>query len=110
LSQTVLVPGVSQLAATLRWARPASEIAPGKNTAAKGDGDAVLSRHQRAIEVHDEAVRLEPQRALVYVNRAVACTHFGKDNEAQQDGDRAVELGIDRGTADGWIEKAKKQR
>jgi hypothetical protein len=44
------------------------------------------------------------------VNRAIAYTLLSKDKEAQQDVDRAVELGFDRGALESAIEESKKRR
>ena len=57
-----------------------------------------------------EAIRLDSQLALGYVNRALAYTVLGEDKEAQQDVDRAVGLGIDLGILECALEDAKKQR
>ncbi len=69
-----------------------------------------LSKFQRAIQGYDEAIRLAPSFAVAYVNRARAYTHLGKDKEAQEDVDRAVEPGFERSMLDGQIEELKKQR
>ena len=44
------------------------------------------------------------------MNRALAYTLLGNAEEAQQDIDRAVELGLDRGLLEGVIEQAMGQR
>ena len=53
-----------------------------------------LSQHERAIKDHDESIRLDPQRAFAYRNRALTYTLLGKEVEARQDIERAVELGL----------------
>ena len=58
----------------------------------------------------DEAIHLDPQLALAYANRARAFTLLGKDAEAQQDADRAVELGFDRAVVEEEIERLKRER
>jgi len=52
----------------------------------------------------------DPQDASAYVLRAVAYTRLGNDQEAQQDIDRAVELGFDRGGLESEIEDLKNKR
>ena len=69
-----------------------------------------MGQFQRAIRDYDEAIRLDPQLALVYSNRAIAYTLLGKDKEAQQDVDQAVGLGLDRDRLEGAIEELKKQQ
>lgn len=54
-----------------------------------------LDQLQRAIEDFDEAVRVDPQYAKAYANRARAYALLGRDSEAQKDVHRAVALGID---------------
>ncbi len=67
-------------------------------------------RLAEAIEDYDEAIRLDPQLALAYANRAVAYTLLGRDAEAQQDVDRAVVLGIDPAALRSEIERLRQLR
>ena len=53
-----------------------------------------IESYERAVQDHDEAIRLDPEHVLAYINRALAYTFLGKDVEAQQDVERAEELGI----------------
>ncbi len=69
-----------------------------------------LGQYQRAVEDFDNAIRLDPQYALAYSNRALAYTLLEKYTEAQQDVDQAVELGQDRALLEKAIEKLKKGR
>ena len=69
-----------------------------------------MGQVERAIRDYGEAIRLYPQYALAYVNRALAYTLLGQDKEAQQDMNRAVELGSDRGPLEDAIEELMKQR
>jgi Tfp pilus assembly protein PilF len=62
------------------------------------------------MEDLDEAIRLDPQFAAAYANRAVVYTFLGKDAEAEQDTNKAVELGFDRDKLDGQVERAKRMR
>jgi tetratricopeptide (TPR) repeat protein len=55
-----------------------------------------LGNYLQAISYYDEAIRLDPRFALAYYNRASAYTSLGRTSEAQQDVDRATELGLDR--------------
>ena len=66
--------------------------------------------YDRAIEDYDEAIRLDPQIAISYANRALAYTRLGKDQEAQLDVARAVELGISRAELETEIAKVKARR
>ena len=67
-------------------------------------------RLEEAIQDYDEAIRLDPQDADAYINRALAYTLLGKDAEANRDVDRAVELGINRSVLDSEIERLKRGR
>ena len=62
------------------------------------------------IQDYDEAIRLNPEFALAYANRALYHTLLGNDAEAQQDAERSIELGVDRALLESAIEEAKKQR
>ena len=59
---------------------------------------------------HDEAIRLDPELVPAFVNRAIAYTLLSKDTQAQQDVDRAVGLGFDRGALESAIKDAKNRR
>ncbi len=69
-----------------------------------------LGELQRAIQDYNEAIHINPQYALAYANRAIAYTLLDKDAEAQQDIDRAVELGVNRATLEGRVEQVKQER
>ncbi len=69
-----------------------------------------MGDYQRAIDDLDEAIRLDPELALAYYNRALASTLLGNDAAARQDIDRAVELGMDRATLEPAIDEIKQQR
>ncbi len=62
------------------------------------------------MEDYDEAIRLNPQDADAYANRAIAYTLLGKDAEANRDVDRAVELGFNRSVLDSDIERLRRER
>ena len=66
-----------------------------------------MDQPQRAVEDYDEAIDLDPQLALAYVNRAEVKTLLGRDTEAQQDVELAVGLGSDRSELEERIEKLK---
>ena len=65
---------------------------------------------EEAIAEFSEAIRLEPQHALAYANRAIAYTSLGDDAAAQEDLERAVDLGFDRGPLEAAIQRVKEQR
>ena len=48
-----------------------------------------------AISEYDEAIRLDPELAKAYANRALAYTALGRDAEAARDAEKAIELGYD---------------
>lgn len=48
-----------------------------------------------AIVEYGEAIRLDPELAKAYANRALAYTELGKDAEAARDAEKAIELGYD---------------
>ena len=60
----------------------------------RAPGTSRLGQILRSLEDLDEAIRLKPKLADAYSSRALAYTLLGKDVEAQQDFDRAVELGV----------------
>ena len=66
--------------------------------------------YERAIQDYDESIRVSPQSGIAYEHRAMANTVLSKDVKSQQDVDRAVELGINRGYLETRIEEVKKQR
>ena len=69
-----------------------------------------LRQPQRAMQDYDEAIGLDPELAEAYVNQAMALTLLGNDGAAQQDIDRAVELGSDRDLLEQTIRQIKDQR
>ena len=62
------------------------------------------------MENYDETIRLDPAAAPVYGARAITLTLIGDDDLAENDIDRAVELGIDRELLEEAVETAKQQR
>ncbi len=71
---------------------------------------ASLGQYARAIQNYDKTISLDPKFAVVYAYRSVAYTSVGKDAEARQDIERAVELGVERATVEQAVEQAKQQR
>ena len=69
-----------------------------------------LDQIERAFQDWGEAIRIDPEFANPYASRALAYTILGDDKEAQQDVERAVGLGLDRGMLDGAIAGVKKRR
>ena len=72
--------------------------------------NADLEALELSIAKYDEAIRLNPQLASAFANRAVAYTYLGRDLEAQQDTKRGIELGLDRGILQSAIQKAQRNR
>ena len=69
-----------------------------------------LGQPQRVMEDFDQAIRLNPELANAYRGRAIANTLLGKDAEAQQNADRAIELRIDPTVLENAIEGLKGNR
>ncbi len=69
-----------------------------------------LGQPQRAIEDLEEAIGLKPDLGKAYQSRALAYTLLGKDAEAQQDVDKAGELGVDSASLETAIREIKEQR
>ena len=51
-----------------------------------------MGKYQRAIQDYDEAIRLDPQDAFVYINRGIAYHDLGQYQRAIQDFDEAIRL------------------
>jgi len=60
--------------------------------------------YQLAFEDADEAIRLNPDIALAYVNRAAALAALGRDAEADSDVAQASMLGYDTGPLEDWLD------
>ena len=91
----------------------AIRLKPGDADAYNNRGYVHLSLNdvQRAAEDFGEAIGLNPQAAgNSYAGRVQAYIFLGKDEEAQQDYDRAVDLGIDPVSLREVIEQQKMQR
>lgn len=69
-----------------------------------------LGQYERAIQDQGQAIRLDPQYPNAYYRRAVAYTLLGNDEDARQDIDAAVALGVSRGGLENLIELLKEQR
>ena len=50
----------------------------------------------QAVENYDQAINLSPDFTHAFIKRALAHAVLGNDTEAQQDTDRAAELGANR--------------
>ncbi len=69
-----------------------------------------LSEYHLAIQDYDEALAIFPQLGEAYAGRARSYQFLGRDLEAQQDVDRAVEFGFDRLLLEAEIEEGRNQR
>ena len=69
-----------------------------------------LGQPQRALEDLEEAIRIKPKFAAAFRGRALTYTLLGKEVEAQQAADRAVELGVDQPKLEAAIQELKEQR
>jgi tetratricopeptide (TPR) repeat protein len=71
----------------------------------------LLGQHERAVEDLNQAIHLSGgSDARAYHSRALAFAGLGRDAEAREDLERAVDLGADRTTLTAAIEELKKQR
>ena len=75
-------------------------------------GNAYYRKGEFELAVKDlgDAIVLDPELALAYVGRVLALTQLAQDAQAQEDLERAVELGIDRTTLEGLVEDLQTQR
>jgi tetratricopeptide (TPR) repeat protein len=67
-------------------------------------------QYQRAVQDYNEAIRRAPQFAEPYAGRAFAYILLSRDNEAQQDVARAVELGFESALLEREVEELTKRR
>ena len=67
-------------------------------------------QHRMAVEDLEEAIRLDPEYTKAYENRAMVYTLLGRDDEAREDVERAVELGGDRGALEREMERLRQER
>lgn len=66
-------------------------------------------QYDLAIDDCNEAIRLDPDYAHAYVNRGFAYTFLDRGSEAQQDFERAVELGYGRARIDKELEELRRE-
>ena len=69
-----------------------------------------LSEFDRALEDFATAIELDPEDSAAHGNRALVLTRMGRDDEAAQALDRAVELGADREDMAQRVEDVKAAR
>ena len=65
---------------------------------------------EEAVAEYGEAIRYNPRLTQTYVSRAITYILLGRDAEAQQDVDRAVELGEERAPLEQQIQSLKNLR
>ena len=75
-------------------------------------GDTYTDQEQwnEAIGEYSKAIELDPNLAEAYVNRAMAYTFLGMDDQAQADIEQAITLGISRVLIETRVEQAKQMR
>ena len=64
----------------------------------------------QAVENYDQAINLSPDFTHAFIGRALAHSVLGNDSGAQQDTDRAVELGASREQIDAGLAEITEQR
>ena len=69
-----------------------------------------LDQHMQAVENYDQAINLSPDFTHAFIGRALAHAALGNDAEAQQDTDRAVELGVNREQMEAGLSEITEQR
>ena len=73
-------------------------------------GVVALGQRKRSVDEYDQIIRRNPQASGAYAGRAVAYIILGKDEEADQDAEKAVELGFDPDILEDAIQDLKRQR
>jgi tetratricopeptide (TPR) repeat protein len=68
-----------------------------------------MEQYQRAIEDYGNAIRLSPELAVAYTNRALVYIRLNKNLETERDMDRAIALDYDPTVLRRDIEEIKKQ-
>ncbi len=64
----------------------------------------------QAVENYDQAINLSPDFTHAFIGRALAHAALGNDAEAQQDTDRAVDLGRHREQMEARLAAITEQR
>ena len=64
----------------------------------------------QAVENYDQAINLSPDFTHAFIRRALAHAALGNEAEAQQDTDRAVELGANREQMEARLTAITEQR
>ena len=64
----------------------------------------------QAVENYDQAINLSPDFTHAFIGRALAPAVLDNDAEAQQDTDRAVELGVNREQMEAGLSEITEQR
>ena len=68
-----------------------------------------LGQYQPALNDYSEAIRVSQGDSEVYAARAFCYALLGRNGEAEQDVERAAELGFDRAFLEKAIEEVKRQ-
>ncbi len=75
----------------------------------RGNAHLDLGQYQLAVNDYSEAIQVYPWDAEVYAARAFCFALLGRDEDAQQDVERAVHLGFARTFLERAIEEVKRQ-
>ncbi len=55
-----------------------------------------IGENEIALEDFNQAIRIDPELGIAYANRALILAYDGMEEEARDDAERAIGLGIDR--------------
>ena len=69
-----------------------------------------LGQHMQAAENYGQAINLSPDFTHAFIGRALARAVLGDGSEAQQDTNRAVELGTNREQIEAGLAETTEQR
>jgi tetratricopeptide (TPR) repeat protein len=69
-----------------------------------------LDQHMQAVENYDQGINLSSDFTHAFIGRTLAHAALGNDAAAQQDTDRAVELGANREQMEAGLAEITEQR